>query len=113
MEIQSKDYLYKGKTYTVYFVEKTKIAPCFGLAYKKGYAEVRNDLHPLVKRFVVKHELYHLADTKKWVGIFGRELRANFVPGFKDPIGFIACIIATLISKERMRFYLNRIINKY
>lgn len=113
METHSKNYFYKGKTYKVYFVDKNKIAPCFGIAYQKGYAEVRNDLNFLVKRFVIKHELYHLGDTKKWGGVLGRELRANFIPGFKDPIGLIACIITTFISKDRMRFYLDRIKNKY
>ena len=106
-----KDFIYKSKTYKVFFVEKTKIAPFFGVAYKNGYVEVRNDLNPLVKRFVIKHELYHLGDETK--NVFVRELKANFIPGLKDPMGFISCVITTIFSKERLKLYLDRIIKKY
>ncbi len=107
-----KEYVYRGKTYPVYFVEKTKIVPAFGCAYGTEYAVVRHDLHPLVQRFVIQHELYHLQDERRG-GVFLRELRANLIPGMRDPIGLIACILATLLSKERRRLYIDRVRKNY
>lgn len=107
------EYDYKGKKYKVFFVERSKLAPCFGKAYSIGYALVREDLSPAIKRFVISHELYHLGDTHTWWGVFGRELRANLIPGFKDPIGLFATVWATISSRERMELYLDRVKKKY
>jgi len=108
-----------GKTMVaVHFVSKEELAPLFGKAIgnikSEGcFALVREDLHPLIQKFVVQHELYHLRDDKKWLGVLGRELRANVVPALRNPIGFFATVFATLMSKERMRFYLDRVCKKY
>ena len=107
-------YTYKDKQYKVNFVEKSELYPFFGMAYMKlGYAKVRKDLHPLVKEFVTQHELYHLRDTKKWGGVLGREIRASIVPGLKNPLGLMACILVSLFSKERRALYKDRIKRKY
>lgn len=113
-----KEYKYKGKTYKVYFIEKKEIAPAFGYAYwgnkeVEDYAVVRKDLPTVIQNFVIKHELYHLGDTQKWWGVFGSELRANLVPGITNPIGLLACILFSLLSKERILFYIDRIKKKY
>lgn len=98
----------------VMFVRKEKLHPFFGRACgsvadpHQCFAMVREDLHPLVKRFVISHELYHLVDTHTWWGNRGREIRANFVPAFCDPIGFAACVLATLLSWDRCKLYAHR-----
>lgn len=111
-----KIYKVKNKEYKIYFVPKEKIAPAFGQAFpyekKGGYAEVRNDLNPIVKRFVTEHELYHLTDNSKWLGRLGMEIRANIIPGIKNPIGFIYTIIYTIFSKERIKLYYEMIFKK-
>lgn len=105
---------YRGYVLPVYYVSRDVLAPAFGLAKggvgkKECVAYVRNDLSPRVQRFVKMHEVYHLVDTRRWWGALGRELRANFVPGWNDPFGLVACIWATLTSCERMRFYFHRL----
>lgn len=97
-------------TVDVHYISKQMIEPAYGYAYFfEGRVLVREDLSPLVKRFVEAHELYHMRDKHTWWGVFGLELRANLVPGVKDPLGLIACILATITDPERIRFYLKRI----
>ncbi|MFZ2149647.1 MAG: hypothetical protein WAV15_00610 [Minisyncoccia bacterium] len=97
-----------GKKYTVEYVPKEEIYPAFG--YGGGNAAVvRQDLSPRVKRFVREHELYHCQDKAMWGGWLGREIRANFIPGLKDPIGLAATVWATISDIGRIRFYLRRI----
>lgn len=109
MNNEFKEYFYKGKKFKIYFVPKEKLEPVFGRAYlcgKEGsYGEVRNDLNPLIKNFVIQHELYHLTDDSKWMGRLGAELRANIIPGIKNPIGFFATIFATIFSMKRLKLY--------
>ncbi len=100
-----------GRSYTVRLVPKDHIAPAFG--YSSGStAIVREDLPPRVLNFVREHELYHCRDTATWGGWIGREIRANVVPGLKDPIGLLATIRASL-SPERLKFYWDRIRKGY
>ena len=88
----------------VKFVSKKKLYPAFGEA-KNNIAYVRNDLSNSVKKFVKKHELYHLRDeSKNWLW---REIKANFYGLFKHPIGFIKCVIMSL-SPYRLKFYFER-----
>lgn len=109
-----ENYYFDGRLVPVIFVEKGEIAPAFGLAFgnvgESGcYALVRGDLPHRVKRFVVEHELYHLKDRRQWWGGFGKELRANLIPGCRNPLGLLAFVTVTLMSGERRRFYWDRI----
>jgi hypothetical protein len=112
MEETFKEYNYKGEKFKIYFTTKEKLGPVFGRAYflkdgKGSHAEVGKDLNPVVQKFVIKHELYHLTDKARWMGRFGMELRANIIPGLANPIGLFATIFATIFSVERIKFYLN------
>lgn len=105
---------YQGHKLKVFFVPREKLYPFFGRAVggireKRCYVEVREDLSPRVKRFVLKHELYHLTDEHTWLGDRGREIRANFVPAFRDPVGFVACVLATVFNWDRFKLYVYRL----
>lgn len=108
-----KKYKYKGKEFKIYFVPKGKLGPVFGRAYfqdgEGSYGEVKEDLKPIIQKFVIEHELYHLTDKSKWMGRLGMEIRANIIPGIKNPIGLFVTILATLFSRERIKFYLKLI----
>ncbi|MFA6392500.1 MAG: hypothetical protein WCW54_00220 [Candidatus Paceibacterota bacterium] len=114
MEKKFKEYTYKGQKFKIYFVSKDKLGIAFGRAYlknegEKSYGEVREDLNPVIKKFVIEHELYHLTDKSRCMGIFGMELRANIIPGLKNPIGLFMTILATLFSLDRIKFYLGKL----
>ncbi len=97
----------KGVMCEVHYVPKEKIYPAFG--YSQGnVAVVREDLPPRVKKFVEAHELYHCLDTATWGGWIGREIRANFFPGCRDPVGLWATILSTVFNVDRLRFYVER-----
>ena len=96
-----------GQQYFVEYVPKEAIYPAFGYN-GSGRAIIREDLPPRVKKFVKAHELYHLQDKATWGGWIGREIRANLVPGFKDPIGLIAAVWKTVTDPDRIGFYLKR-----
>lgn len=101
-----------GKQYKVFYVPKEEIYPAFG--YARGYtSRIREDLSPRVKRFVKAHELYHCTDKANWGGVFGSELRANLIPGLKDPLGLIATVWKTISDKDRIDFYLKRVKGGY
>lgn len=103
-------------------VPRERMAPNFGFA-QMNVAHVREDLSPRVKRFVRDHELHHVKEyfmegrgtNPRWFkgGVLGREIRANLVPGLKDPLGLMSCIWASATSRERLLFYLDRIKNNY
>ena len=101
-----------GMEFDVYYVPKEVISPAFGYAcgdpHEGKYAVVRDDLPNIAKRFVLQHELYHLADRYTWLGALGREIRANVAPGVTNPLGLAATIILTVFSKERRAFYRDR-----
>lgn len=113
MKEKFKEYKYKGQEFKIYFISKDKMRPFFGRAYfdngKGSYGEVRENLNPIVQKFVIEHELYHLTDKSKWMGRLGMEIRANIIPGINNPIGLFATILATLFSFERIKFYFNLI----
>lgn len=117
MEEKFKEYTYKGQKFRIYFISKDKLGLSFGRAYLKNegeesYGEVREDLNPIIKKFVIEHELYHLTDKSRWMGILGMELRANIISGIRNPMGLFVTILATLFSWERMKFYLNKVLHK-
>lgn len=101
-----------GQEYKVIYVPKEEIYPAYG--YGGGHrAIVREDLPPRVKKFVKAHELYHCTDKSKWGGWIGSELRANLIPGLKDPLGLILTTWKTITDKDRIKFYLDRIKRSY
>ncbi|MEO8637714.1 MAG: hypothetical protein ABI430_02335 [Candidatus Taylorbacteria bacterium] len=101
-----------NKQYIVEYVPKDAIYPGFGNS-SGNIATVRKDLPPRVRNFVKAHELYHCQDEATWGGWIGREIRANLVPGLKDPAGLLATAWATLSDLDRIKFYLRRIKRGY
>lgn len=99
---------YKGSSYYVREVPGSKLYPGFGVA-GAGWAEVSQDLSPRVKRFVKAHEVYHLYDPHNWGGEFGQELRANFFPALRDPVGFLATAYETIKDPARRKYYFDRL----
>lgn len=102
-----------GRDVPVYFVPKKRLEPWYGMAYghitdEKCCAMVRDDLPRIVKRFILQHELYHLRDRYKWWGVLGAEIRANFVPALRDPIGALVFLGYCLIYYNRLGIYLYR-----
>jgi hypothetical protein len=94
------------------YVAKEAIYPAFG--YGGGNkAVIREDLSPRIKRFVTAHEVYHCIDKARWGGWVGREIRANIIPGLKDPVGLMTTIWATVSNIDRIKLYLKRIKGKY
>lgn len=89
------------------YVQKDEIYPAYGYTTGNNIA-VRRDLSPRVKRFVRTHELYHCYDESQWGGWAGKEIRANIIPGFKDPVGLIVTIWETITDLDRIDFYLKR-----
>ncbi len=98
----------KGQQYTVEYVPKEDIYPAYGYGGGNS-AVVRQDLPPQVKKFVKAHELYHCQDKSDFGGWLGREIRANVIPGLKDPVGLVATIWKTITDVDRIKFYLKRI----
>ncbi|MFA5029336.1 MAG: hypothetical protein WC518_01135 [Patescibacteria group bacterium] len=100
--------LINGQQYHVEYVPKEDIYPAYGYGGGNS-ATVRQDLSPRVKRFVKAHELYHCQDKATWGGWLGQEIRANIIPGLKDPIGLAATSWKTITDIDRIKFYLRRI----
>jgi len=97
-----------GQQYHVEYVPREDIYPAYGYGGGNS-AIVRQDLQPSVKKFVKAHELYHCQDKSDFGGWFGREIRANIIPGLKDPIGLAATVWKTITDVDRIKFYLKRI----
>ena len=109
---QSNSFLRNGETFVVKYVPYQELAPLFGCAIQWGninHAHIRNDLPEDIQRFVKSHELFHLIDDSEWGGWVGRELRANLIPGLKDPVGLWKTIKATVQDKERRELYMGKI----
>jgi hypothetical protein len=100
------------KEYRIIYAPKEDIYPAYGYGGGRT-ATVRQDLSPRVKKFVKAHELYHCQDESEWGGWIGSELRANLIPGLKDPVGLALTIWKTITDKDRINFYLDRIKRKY
>lgn len=98
----------KGQQYHVEYVPKEDIYPAYGYGGGNS-AVVRQDLPPRVKKFVKAHELYHCQDKSDFGGWLGREIRANVIPGLKDPVGLAATVWKTITDIDRIMFYLKRI----
>ena len=101
----------RGFKYIVYFIEPSIMeqARSFGHIVGKDIY-IRADLSKRVERFVIQHEVYHLKDTRTWLGWVGKETRANVVCGMRDPVGFIATAKASL-SKPRLSAYWNTLVH--
>ena len=81
--------------------------PRFGLALPdEQQVHVREDLPRCVKRFVISHELYHLVDKAQWWVL--REVKATVHATMRHPIGFIACVLMSLVP-YRLKYYGQRI----
>ncbi len=107
--IRTEDVERDGQHYRVRYMPRSELGSAFGMAYfGTNQCDVREDLPPRVRVFVKEHELYHLRDPHQWGGWIGREIRANVVPGLKDPLGLLATVAASL-SPQRIAFYLQRI----
>lgn len=106
LQIKTEKVEKNGQIYTVKYVSKEAIYPAFGYS-SWDEATVREDLSPRVKKFVRAHEIYHCQDKSNFGGWIGSEIRANIIPGIKDPIGLLATIKASL-SKDRLKFYWQR-----
>ena len=83
------------------------IWPAFGAADKKEQTVyVSRDLPEPVKKFVLRHELFHLRDLPgHWMW---REIKANMAGAMRHPLGFYWCVMLSL-QPYRMRYYLHRI----
>ena len=94
----------------VIYRTKEELYPKFGYALpEKQQAYVRDDLPRCVKKFVISHELYHLADNTRWW--VWKEVKANMHGAVRHPFGFVACLLMSL-APYRLRYYLQRIKGK-
>lgn len=100
------------------YVTKKALFPAFGLAnFETKTVYIRKDLPKLAREFVLQHELYHIKDydslTKRKEGysVFKGEIKANFFPFLKDPMGGIITLILSL-NPKRIKFYVDLYITK-
>jgi hypothetical protein len=86
-------------------VGKDALGDAFGL-YLDGKTYVRSDLPAAVKRFVTAHEAHHVKQTDAFRANHPllSEISASLFPGFRDPIGLLATISATL-TPARIKMY--------
>ncbi len=97
----------------IQYVTKEALGMAFwNASWFDNTVKIRHDLPKSVKRFVTAHELQHIKDWPEW-SVLKKELRANLIPGMKDPVGLFMTIFHTLISKERRDFYKDRVKNNY
>jgi hypothetical protein len=97
----------RGKSYWVHYVDGRTLENAglnlFGYVHKHNIY-VRIGLPKHVEHGVLTHEAYHYGDTKKWLGMYGMEIRANAFTIFHDPIGFLATAIYSL-NTARIKTY--------
>ncbi len=90
----------------IILLTKEKLYPRFGYSLpSKQIAYVRDDLPECVRKFVTAHELYHLRDKARWW--VWREIKANIAGAFEHPIGFMVCVLMSLVP-YRLRYYWKR-----
>jgi len=94
--------------YNVFYVEKNDLPKgAYGLTrYSLKAIYIREDLPSCVKKSILAHERQHEKDYRRGFNLFIRELRGN-IAGMRHPIGFITCVIMTIFSVSRWKFYLN------
>jgi len=102
------------KKYLVKYIPKSKL-PNKGMygycsdEYKLIY--ILETLPNYVKKFVLSHEIQHSLDLENgFKSGWWMEIRANLFSGLKHPVGFIGCIIMTIFSVERWKYYIRRVI---
>ncbi|MDD3885174.1 MAG: PLxRFG domain-containing protein [Gallionella sp.] len=101
----------KGATKPATEVSKEQLGAAFGyFDPSTGNTYVREDLPPAVKRFVSAHEAHHATQDPEFMKKHPAlaEIAASVFPGFKDPIGLMATMKASL-TPERLKFYLDRV----
>lgn len=97
----------------VFYVDSESINGSMGCAVPdKSACFVRYDLNSYAKRYTRYHELYHLRDKRRWGGIIGYELRAEFHALRQDPVCFIYLVVNFLTSPERMKRFFFYIIGR-
>jgi hypothetical protein len=96
-----------SKDYQVHYISDTKLKAAgfnlFGYVYK-GKIYLRTNLPNKVERALFRHEVYHVEDKHKWLGKYGREIRANAHTAMHDPIGFLATLVYSL-NAGRIKTY--------
>jgi hypothetical protein len=88
------------------YVNKDTLGRAFGFTDGERIF-VREDLPEAISNFVAEHEAQHIRDAKRGDNWILSELRANFFPGIKDPIGLVQTVLGSL-SMERLGFYFDR-----
>ncbi|MFH1230612.1 MAG: hypothetical protein V1709_03860 [Planctomycetota bacterium] len=92
----------------ILYVPKQEIYPCFGLQQGE-VIKIREDLPQKARDFLLVHETYHSTDKEKvW---WKRELKANIVGLFDEPLGFLIVAIMSL-APYRLKYYWKRWKNK-
>ncbi|MBI9078010.1 MAG: hypothetical protein JEZ02_21615 [Desulfatibacillum sp.] len=83
------------------------IWPAFGMADSTtGTAYISQDLPGPVRKFVLRHELFHLRDKPgHWIW---REIKANAAGALHHPVGFFLCLLLSL-QPYRLRYYWRRL----
>ncbi len=102
-EVVESNY-YKVKYIDSAVLRKNKLY-LFGYTYRNSIFICHN-LPKLVKRGVLRHEVYHTEDRHNWLGKYGREIRANIYVMFHDPVAFLTVFIYSL-NCERIKTYCN------
>jgi hypothetical protein len=105
--IKREKHVVRGKSYWVYYFDGNALEDAglnlFGYVYKNNIY-VRNGLPKWVEHGVLTHELYHYGDIKKWLGVYGMEIRANVFTMLHDPLGFLATVAYSL-NAARFKTY--------
>lgn len=96
-----------GKDYWVHYVDDTSLREhglsLLGYTYKQKIY-IRRGLPKLVERGLLRHEVYHVGDSRNWLGKYGKEIRANAYTMTHDPVGFLADLIYSF-NYARFRTY--------
>jgi len=93
--------------YDVFYVKKDELPKgAYGLTvYSLKSIFIREDLPSCVKKSILSHERQHEKDYRRGFNLFYNELRGN-IAGMRHPIGFITCVIMTIFSINRWKFYI-------
>lgn len=94
-----EDRVIGGTSYVVHYIDGHVLESTglnlFGYVHKHNIY-IRIGLPKLVEHGVLTHEAYHYNDRKKWLGVYGMEIRANVFTLFHDPFGFLATLVYSL-----------------
>jgi hypothetical protein len=97
----------RGKSYWIYYIDSRALEDAglsiFGYVHKQKIY-IRSGLPNRVEHGVLTHETFHYGDRKKWLGVYGMEIRANAFTVFHDPLGFLATLVYSL-NPARVKTY--------